>query len=391
MRRYIKTSTTSETKTFIKKAYLDADQDAILERTKVHAVPQQQVKPTLDPIAIDEAICAHLCSRQKNLDGLELELQTLSIENKPRLEDKMRDVFMSFEYGYYKYKSHDLLQEYRDLTCSSTMAFMGSRPSRVEKAKIERKKAELLFRYLDVAEKFMDMTVFEGYTDYFNSTLETVCSYCGSADINVVDDITSVCKCGAEIEQLDMTPMYSEADRLNVGSRFQYSCWQHFLDATDNYEGLQTLTVDPKTMRLIEDEMRFQMITKETLTKDQLYMIITENKLTDLYEHINLLYSRITGKPCPSIAQYRTQLMKLFKELESVYSEVKDQDRTNSRHVNFKLYKCLQFLGHKCCRDDFYMLRTAGKLEDHEEEWMRWVEKLQERYPKTGWKYIPTR
>lgn len=389
---------------FLKKEYIVADKKQLESKKPPPQAnifvsqTRRDVKTDLNPLHIDEVIRNHLLQRQSSLDELEKQLEEVSSvaagslsKPLPSLNDKMIDVMMSFELGYYMYRTHDIISEYRELERKRHTSFVAEKQSKADAMKTARRKSELLFQYLEVADKFIDLTMFPGYGDYFNAILDTTCSSCGAATLNIVDENTFVCSCGAEVEQLDMSPLYTDGERLNSGYRFPYSCWGHFLDAMNNYEGVEKLNVDDKKMEKILREMACQHITRDSLTKDQLYLILTENKMIDLYDHINNLHSRITGKPCPSISEHRTQLAKLFKELESVYPEVEDEDRSNSRHVNFKLYKCLQFLGHRCYKDDFYMLRTAGKLEDHEEVWVRWVAKLQERYPKTGWKYIPTR
>ena len=129
--------------------------------------------------------------------------------------------------------------------------------------------------------------------------------------------------------------------------------------------------------------MKLHGLTKETVTKDQLYMFLSERKLSKHYEDLNLLFHIITGVKCPNISHLEDQLLELFDQQEEKLTEVLEDTRDNSLNVNYKLYKLLQKLGYPCCKDEFYILKTKAKEDEHDEA-------LKECWELLGWRWLQT-
>lgn len=82
--------------------------------------------------------------------------------------------------------------------------------------------------------------------------------------------------------------------------------------------------------------------------------------------------------------------MELFDQIEEAYKEVRNKQRINSLTVNYKLYKLLQLLGYPCRKDQFYMLKTKNKLDEHDEQWTLIIKYLNKKHPDQGWRYLET-
>lgn len=364
-----------------------------------------------DILYIDDCVRNLLSNRVKTIDSLreELSVTIQALEDmknvrksqadekklrvsKTQLKKKIVDVELQFEYNYYILQTNDLIQEYKELkNKSKTLSFLSNH---VKNNKDTIRESEIIVEYMSRAKQFFTSDELKDVRiDYVQKPNIVKCKDCGNMDdITSENGILYTCSCGSIISYLDQSPIYSDTERINVSSRFHYTCKQYFITAINNYEGVENVTIGNNIIPCILDQMNLLDITKEKLTKDQLYMILKENGMSNMYEHINLLYSMITGKACPNITRYRQDLYKRIDEMQSVYMDVKEEDRTNSLHVIFKLYKCLQIVGYnKCTMNDFYILSTPSKLEEHEEKWKEMIEVLKVRYPNRGWRYIPTR
>jgi len=314
------------------------------------------------------------------------------------LRKKIQDLETTLELGLYLFRTSDILEEYRNLlTISGPQSFVSHQESTMDKDAF--RKQELISQFLCVAQEYVKI-------DHLNQPLEKIiCQECRSFDFQFDDENSIyVCKeCGTEVEVLDDSPSFKDTDRVNMSSRFSYSRRGHFIDATRKYQGLQN--IDPKkiarVVEVLKEEMKLHSLTVETVTKDHIYMFLSEKRLSRHYEDLNLLYHIITGKPCPNISALEDDLLDDFDKQEEKLAEVLEDERDNSLNVNYKLYKLLQRRGFPCQKDDFYILKTKTKEDEHDEAmkaaWAKLAQEEKEEAKRTGikkedptWDWIPT-
>ena len=302
------------------------------------------------------------------------------------LRKKIQDLESTFELLYYDVRTAKILQEFKEIVSSKSSRSFISSKSDTEGTRDLVKKSDLIAKYMIIAREYLDI---EGYNQI---TKKMICSECGSIDMRRLSDeeTTFVCmECSASIQIFDDTPSFKDADRVNMCSRYTYTRKGHFIIAVKKYGGKQTLSqevIDMVVGALIK-EIEFHGLTKETVKKSQLHIFLGENDLSKYYDDLNLLYHLITGKPCPDISMYETQLMEDFDEQEKALDKVSamdpDDKRINSLNVYYKLYKLLQRQGHKCNKDDFYILKTKVKEDEHDD-------KMKKAWNLLGWKWIET-
>lgn len=358
-----------------------------------------------DIIHIDAHIKQQLKNKLSTIPELQKDLKTLlwivnnsddpldRIQAKTQtsiLRKRIQDIENSFEYGFYLLRTQDLLESYRKLFEKTKTRSFVSIGSEIVSEKLIAQKAALVTKYLRIAREYVQL---EGITTR-SSRLCCNSGDCCSTDFEQTDPDEPIymCKqCGNTIELLDDAPTFKDTDRVNMASRYQYTCRGHFIEAMNKHEGKQNTTIPPGVKLLLEKEMKNHSLTPETTSKDHIYMFLSEKKLSAHYEDINLIYYMITGTDPPNITEYRPRLLELFDLQEEAYAEVKDPDRTNSLNVNYKLYKLLQLVGFDCKKDDFYILRTRAKLEEHDEKWREIIEILKKKHPDQPiWRFIAT-
>ena len=359
----------------------------------------------IDILDIDREIQKKLYSKISSISELQKDLSKLLwiITNSDDSLDKVRAKtsvnilkkrIKDFEGGYvcafYLNKTSHLLERYREIKKKINSSVFGVKNNNYDR-RILRERDDIILEYIIIARDYIDIK------NYIQKPKESYrCKHCDSTNGKFdEDEMIFIClekNCGIIEYILDDTPTFSDSERVNMASRFKYSSRQHFIDAMNNFECKQNKTISAKVLDLMREEMSYYGITPETLTLDNLYLILTEKRMHTHYEDIYLIFHLLTNKPPKDISKYRNILLELHDQLESVNDEVEDPERTNSRNVYFKLYKLLQIVGVPCRKHDFFMLKTEAISIDHEEYWERKIEVLKVKYPNMNpkWRLIPS-
>ena len=302
------------------------------------------------------------------------------------LRKRIQDLESTLELTYYMLRTADILGEYRTMIrTSGTRSFASIGPT-MHDTNVERMD-ELLHRYLSIAQDYVDIK---------NLSLrpkKMVCPACQCLEFHIStqdDSIYICCDCGTEVSILDDAPSFKDTDRVNMANKYTYTRKGHFIDAVKKFQGIQN--TDPKKIKdavaIVQREMVIHGVIaekgyKKSVSKDHVYQFLSEQGLSSNYDDLNLIYHIITGEDCPNISPIVDDLYNDFDQLEEVLCQIIEDDRTNSLTVNYKLYKLLQRRGYPCRKDDFYILKTKTKEDEHDE-------KMKEAWDMLGWEWIPT-
>ena len=360
-------------------------------------VPISAVAPNgddYDLFRIDKHIRQTLVKRMSSLSTMKKDLETLlwisehGNDNLDRVQAKKEtsilrrricDIECGFELGLYFIQTTDLLRQYREIvnTQKNRSFVVDSSSKSLVSSSV---KENLIAEFLRIARDYVEI-------DGFLARIRKMtCPACGGSNFTCEEEDTMyTCtnvECGSVLNLLSDAPTFKDTDRVNMAARYTYSCRTHFIDAMNHFEGIQNTEIKPEILTTLYREMENHSLTAKTVTKDHLYMFLSENQLSSHYEDLNLLYKLITGVPPPTISEYRTELLDMFQQVEDTYPEIKDPERVNSMNVNFKLYKLLQLIDYPCRKDDFYILKTPTKLGEHDEKWNELIDALMKKYPK---------
>jgi hypothetical protein len=360
-----------------------------------------------DIVYIDEQIIKNLRCKITSLPRMYKHIGELSwiLNNSPDALDRMmakteletyrkkvEDIEGGFELSLYLSRTLELVDAYKSLTdTTQTTSFIKTKVH-IDNDKVHRRNS-IIVEYIRIAKEYINLE------NYKQKVHKPVCPACHSSDLTPVDSEESflMCKCGNIVEQLDDAPTFKDSERVNMSSRYTYTCRGHFIEAMNRFEGKQNTDISITIIDILKKEVHFHNLTPDTATKDHIYMFLTEKKLSDYYADINLIYFLITNKNPPDITDCRNELLEMHDQLEDAYQEVKDDDRLNSLNVNWKLYKLLQLLDYPCKKDDFFCLKTPTKQGEHEQKWYDMIEYLKSKYPnamtshgKKRWRHIRT-
>lgn len=320
--------------------------------------------------------------------GNEIERISASQQSK-MLRKRIVDLEGTFELMVYRMKTEGIVEEYRRTLGTGSRSFMVS--AKIEDVDIERERklSKLTTDFMRVARNYINIE------DLVIKPSTIRCPSCDSIklDLSLKDDHIYICtECGTEVETLDNTPTFKDTDRVNMSSKYSYSRKGHFLDAKKRYQGIQN--TDPTLIQaavdiILETMKKHRLVADQSecdrnkgmkkVTKDHVHMFLSEQELSQHYDDINLIYHIITGEPCPQFSpELDMGLNEDFDRLDEVLEETKGDDDINSLNVNFKLLCLLKRRGFPCRRDEFYILKTKEKENDH-------IEKMQKAFAILGW------
>ena len=363
-----------------------------------------------DILYIDSQIKKKFASRRETgiLADLQKDLTNLSwiVSNSPdeadqiqakkdmtTLRSRIRDVEASFDLACYIWQTGDLIEKYRGLAVTTTSSSF-VRIQNDTTSSLSFEKNALVLEYLRIAKTYVNLENMSKFSP------ASVCVQCRSSRLETNDDDILVClECGTENENLDESPTFKDSERVNMASRYTYTCRGHFIEAMNRFEGKQNIVIDPEIIKLLKAELKLHGLTytpgPKMAAKDHVYMFLVEKKLCDIYADINLIYFLITGVNPPDITQYRDEILEMLEYIEEAYLYVKDKGRNNSLNVNWKLYKLLQLVDYRCTKSDFYCLKTPNKQDEHDETWTQMIDYLIAKYPnaktskgKKRWRHI---
>jgi hypothetical protein len=275
----------------------------------------------------------------------------------------INDIETTSRLGYYLLLTAEIITEYRKIQNQVRInAFVNT-----SSAADREKRQELVDAFLIVAREYIDINGIEQSTQKVNCT-------CGSKDIENIES-TLVCNsCGNEVCKLDYTATFKDVNRINMTERYKYTKEDHFLNAVKDFECRQNRTIPESVYEKFQLYLDQHNITN--VEKHHLYLYLTEHKLSDYYNDTNLIYHEYTHTPPPDLSGIKDKIMIDFRKVEKAIEDfITETGRANSITVKYKLYKIIQRNGFKVKKGDFYMLRTDGKLEEHDEMWAKICEK----------------
>ena len=306
-----------------------------------------------------------------NADKLKADSETHTIKR------AIQDIEGGFDLTLYMLRTSSLLEEYVELNSeTSRNTFVKVQP-RNEKA--HQRKMEIVDEYLRIAKDYITIE------NIPKRSKEPQCENCKGKNLIEKEDHALVCgDCGVQIDLLDDAPSFKDSERVNMAARYTYSCKGHFIEAMNRFEGKQNREISEKVVKKLKEQLHLHGLGEENkhkITKDHIYMFMSENGYSTHYADINLIDFLLTERDPPDITNYREELLEMLVQSEEAYAEVKDKNRMNSLNVNWKLYKLLQLLDYPCKKDDFFCLKTPTKQGEHEEKWFEMIEYLKLKYP----------
>lgn len=283
------------------------------------------------------------------------------------LRKSIRDIENGSTLGLYILRSSPILEEFKEIQTRESIRMFGtiktvdSNHRDIERIRIE---------FIRVAQEYLDLGNFR------QNVTPHICQSCGNRELIISEENDYVCNtCGSIIEQIEESPLFPDTDRINMCARYTYTRKAHFIEAIECFQAKESTDIEP-LLNVLREEMRLHHLTKDTLTKEHVYMFLSEQGFSSYYMNVYSIYYTLSGKTPPDIRLYESRLLDDHDRLENIYENVKSSNRTNSLNVHFKLFKLLQKEGYPCKCSDFFILRTKTKHDEHEMIWEQCCKEL---------------
>ena len=248
---------------------------------------------------------------------------------------------------------------------------------------------KIIEEFLDIASEYISIDVIR---DVKKSSL---CSACGCDLLNAMPDVDGTFNCpgcGVEIEYVDKDSIAVRDTTSMKGHRNSYEDRINFGKAVINYQGKQEIKL-PENLEKILDEHFTRMgipiglEIRKTREKDDygrrigtnLKMMIFALKSTGLsghYENVNLIMNKYWGWDLPDISHLEEKIMADYDRSQDVFLAIKSRSRKSCLNAQYRLYRHLERLGHKCEVQDFKIVGTERTLHFHESCWEKICRKL---------------
>lgn len=244
-------------------------------------------------------------------------------------------------------------------------------------------------QYLESVAEFIDPPTLEGLIDIALSRSIVVAPAQKAEQHNALTDEAIE----ASEEDEDGNSVYDginfqDLSRVNINQVYKYDNKLHFRDTIKQYQGLQQKTIPDFVIEDVKKMIKLQGLESldgtdkySRVTKDHIRKFLVATKHNSYYEDVQLIFSRITGKPCPNISSFEPILYKEFDELVEAFKKLKLK-RTNFLNCHYVLKQLLKRQRYKVPDGDLPCLKTPNRLREHHGIYQKCCEIL-------GWTFSP--
>lgn len=224
-------------------------------------------------------------------------------------------------------------------------------------------------------------------THVFQKQIPSICDCC--YNIMEVKSGMSICStCGHFEQRLEKTVPKSN----NKNEKSQYDPKDNFRSIVFTFQGKKSKRIPDFVYEKIDKALKkyhFDESSKKTMKKETLICILQENKLSDYYEDVNILYQHYTSIPPPDLSMYENEIFYRNSLVEEYFNNMDLDDRQNSLNNFFKLYVFLSMEGYKCNPDDFPILKTRNVVVYHNRTMKLICSKLKAEHKNMNWDFKP--
>lgn len=287
----------------------------------------------------------------------------LSVEEKITLEQKAKmlkeiidDLLTDTSLGFYLLEAQEFLEKYAKISAGAAKSISFMKKDRVvnsESNMLSKAFLELVSKYNNILQLNIPKI----------STVKkvTVCECGNSKDIDVVDDRIHYCQdCGTQLkEKIGSRSTFKDIDRVNISSKYKYSRLIHIQNCMKQFQGKQKVRIPPQVYRDVKSQLALNGYKK--VNPQHVRTALQSTGWSDQYENFVLIWSVVTGKPCPDISHLEVNIISDFELIEREYNILManpDEERSSFMSYPFVLYAILRRHGFKCDMNFFNMLKS---------------------------------
>lgn len=209
------------------------------------------------------------------------------------------------------------------------------------------------------------------------------CKKCGVDKIIIYSESIMSCpECGESEDIFIESEVPSHRETFNEKPKYPYRRIGHCIEKLNQFLCKGTANVPPEVFNILDEEVKKHGLDNERITIRFLERMLKNHKLSDYYENIMYIFSKMTNTPPQTITREEYELvLKMFMEADEMYeAKFKPKERNNFLKYTFVLNKIFLTLGKKNHAKFFKLLKSPVKMKEQERIWKRICNEL-------GWKY----
>jgi hypothetical protein len=208
---------------------------------------------------------------------------------------------------------------------------------------------------------------------------------CGGADKIIIynESIMTCPKCGESEDIFIESDIPSHRETFNEKPKYPYKRIGHCIEKLNQFLCKGTANIPQEIFSTLNDEVTKHGLVKEEITKNFIEKMLKKHKMSDYYEYIMFLYSKMTNTQPQTITREEYELaLKMFMQVDDVYEKkFKPKTRNNFLKYTFALNKIFLTMGKPDIAKHFKLLKSPVKMKEQERIWQQTCEEL-------GWSYI---
>ena len=282
------------------------------------------------------------------------------------IKEKIDKLEKDEKLNFYISQTIDIIEKYKlILTKPIKVSFMGKKPKK------NKKKIELVNKYLDIIKNYKDIII-------NNSENEYICNNCENKNkFYIIENNIFICEiCGSQKRMIKYISSYNDIERVNISVKYMYDRKIHFRDCINQYQGKQNSTIEPKIYKDLEKQFKLHHLLNENdekqkfknITKEHILLFLKDLGYSKHYENVHLIHYTLTGIKPDDISHIENKLLSDFDILTELYDKMfKHLKRKNFINTQYVLFQLLKRHRHPCIKEDFTILKTVDRKSFHDD------------------------
>ena len=181
----------------------------------------------------------------------------------------------------------------------------------------------------------------QSFSDLSNKKHNIICKKCNIEKIFFQTDGYYICPNCAESEHIIIeNELLNIKDSICDKQKYPYKRLNHFKEKLNQFQAKESFEIPDNVINIILNYLNSQQIDVSSCDRAIIKKILQEFKLTTCYEHLELIYCKITGKPPFSLHRnVEDTLCSMFTSMQSSHDKHCPASRLNSLNYSYIIHK----------------------------------------------------
>jgi hypothetical protein len=206
-------------------------------------------------------------------------------------------------------------------------------------------------------------------------------SMCSCSGEMILTDGCMICnQCFCQHKVIEQIPNHDVEERETSNS---YKKLNHFKEILKQVQGKETYTIKEEDIQTLVEHIRKYRLDMETIDVLHMKRILQKLKMKHLYDHVNLVRSKLGLPVLLMPSQLEEKLINMFILIQPHYKNYVPKHKTNFLNYHYVLFKMCELFEEKEYLGSFFMLKEREKILESDAIWSQICQEME-------WQFIPT-